>query len=144
MDSAAVVGFSTIIPLSLSLGLILDHMPALRVFYLVFAGAGLVSVLLTRWAVKSTLVQTVVLTIVHGIAGLIIFLLPLYVALEGITGPAFSLVGIGGALIGVAGLLLSFLKIGKPILAYKTTLRIFPSLLFLMTTCFVAGFVWGS
>jgi len=53
------------------------------------------------------------------------------------------LVGIGGALIGIDGLLLSFLKGGKPILSRDATLKIFPSLLLLMTICFVAGFKFG-
>ncbi|HIE57623.1 MAG TPA: hypothetical protein EYP88_05275 [Anaerolineales bacterium] len=77
---------------------------------------------------------------VHGIAGLTIFLLPIFLPVNGTTAAGFILVGIGGALIGVGGLLLAFLKAGKPILPQQTILTILPGLLLLMTLCFVAGF----
>ncbi|MBI5945679.1 MAG: hypothetical protein HY864_15065 [Chloroflexi bacterium] len=80
---------------------------------------------------------------VHGIAGLTIFLLPIILSVQGKTQPLFSLVGIGGALIGIGGLLLSFLKAGRPILSRETIFKILPILLLLMTICFVAGFKFG-
>ena len=83
---------------------------------------------------------TIVLALVHGVAGMTIFLLPILLALQGAMEPAFALVGVGGALIGIGGLLLSFLKAGKPILSRETILKILPGLLLLMTICFVAGF----
>ena len=83
------------------------------------------------------------LALVHGVAGLTIFLLPIFLVLQGTVNPAFTLVGIGGALIGIGGLLLSFLKMGKPILSRETILKILPGLLLLMTFCFVAGFKFG-
>ena len=143
LDSAMVVIVSTIIPLSLALGLIWDNLSPTRVFFAIFAVLGLLAVIVTRSLPGSPLVQTVVLTIVHGAAGLIIFLLPLYVALRGEAQPAFALVGLGGALIGSAGLLLSSLKLGRPVLRRESTLQLFPGLLLLTTACFVAGFLWG-
>jgi len=86
---------------------------------------------------------TITITIMHGIAGLTIFLLPIILSLQGVLKPAFSLVGVGGALIGIGGLLLSFLKAGKPILPKDIILKILPGLLLLMTICFVAGFKFG-
>ena len=86
---------------------------------------------------------TIVIAIVHGIAGMTIFLLPIVLSVQGQVRPAFSLVGIGGALIGIGGLLLSFLRAGKPILSRATTLKVMPWLLLLMTVCFVAGFKYG-
>jgi hypothetical protein len=77
---------------------------------------------------------------VHGIAGLTIFLLPILLGLMGQARPPFSLVGVGGALIGVGGLLLALLKAGRPLLSRQTILLLFPGLLCLMTTAFVAGF----
>ena len=84
--------------------------------------------------------ETIVLAVIHGVAGMIIFLLPTILAAQGVTRPGFALVGLGGALIGLGGLLLSFLKAGKPILPRTTILRILPALLLLMTAAFVAGF----
>jgi hypothetical protein len=72
-----------------------------------------------------------------------IFLLPIITSMQGNTQPLFSLVGVGGALIGIGGLLLSFLKTGRPILSKETILKVLPSLLLLMTICFVAGFKSG-
>ena len=86
---------------------------------------------------------TITIALVHGVAGLTIFLLPIVISLQGQAQPAFALVGVGGALIGLGGLLLSFLKAGKPILSRETILKVLPGLLLLMTACFVAGFKFG-
>ena len=86
---------------------------------------------------------TLVLAVVHGIAGLIIFLLPIILSIQGTMPVGFSLVGLGGALIGMGGLLLAFLRAGQPILSQETILTLLPVLLFLMTAAFVAGFLFG-
>ena len=143
LDSPVVVIVATIIPLSLGLGLIWDHLPQLRLPFALFAGIGFLAVAITRSIKVPPLVQTIVLTLVHGPAGLAIFLLPLFAALNGQARPAFALVGLGGALIGSAGLLLFFLRAGRPLLRRETLLRLFPALLLVMTACFAAGFLWG-
>lgn len=145
LDSPIVVIVSTIIPLSLSLGLVWEHLPSFRTFYLVFSIAGFLAVVITRSPpirrgdVPSPL-PVLVLAIVHGIAGLTIFLLPIIWAFTGRATHGFALVGVGGALIGIGGLLLSFLKAGKPLLSRATILQVLPGLLLLMTAAFVAGF----
>jgi len=143
LESPVVVVVSTVIPLSLSLGLIWEHLAPLRTSYLLFTILGFVAVVFTRSAPMQNRVPTIVITIVHGIAGITIFLLPVIISLQKQVGPAFALVGGGGALIGIGGLLLSFLRAGKPILSRGTTLRVMPWLLLLMTVCFVAGFKYG-
>jgi hypothetical protein len=140
LDSPFVVIVSTIIPLSLSLGLIWQHLPAWRLPYLIFVVIGFLAILLTRLLPAKGKLPTIVLAVVHGVAGMIIFLLPSILAANGTTRPGFALVGLGGALIGIGGLLLSFLKAGKPILSRTTILRILPGLLLLMTLSFVIGF----
>ncbi len=145
LESPVVVVVSTAIPLSLSLGLIWQHLASLRIPYLLFSIVGFVAVVFTRSApvpVQSR-VPAIVTAIVHGVAGITIFLLPLIVSLQAEARPAFSLVGVGGALIGLGGLLLSFLKTGRPILSRGTILRVIPGLLLLTTICFVAGFKFG-
>ena len=142
LDSPIVVIISTIIPLSLSLGLVWQHLPQWQNGYLVFTMIGFLAIILTRLRTKSKL-ATIVLVIVHGIAGMIIFLLPIILSLSGRMNPGFALVGVGGALIGLGGLLLSFLKAGKPVLSRDTILKILPGLLFLMTSAFVTGFALG-
>lgn len=139
LDSPLVVIFSTIIPLSLSLGLVWEYLPSLRTIYLLFAFLGLIAVILTRQLTPGR-PSVIVLAVVHGVAGMLIFLLPIVLSLQGKTNPGFALVGMGGALIGIGGLLLSFLKTGSPILSRDQILTILPILLMLMTIAFVAGF----
>lgn len=143
LDSRVVVDVSTIMPLSLSLGLVWQYLPPYRMAYLIFALIGLLAVILSRANPISNKMSTIILALVHGIAGVTIFLLPIWLAVQGTTGALFSLVGVGGGLIGVGGILLSFLKAGKPILSRERILKIFPGLLLLMTISFVAGFMFG-
>jgi hypothetical protein len=143
LDSPVVVILSTIIPLSISLGLVWEHWLPVRVGYLIFAILGFFAVLITRLLPLKNRLPIFVLAVVHGIAGLAICLLPIVWALTGGAAPGFALVGLGGALIGVGGLLLSFLKAGKPLLSRATILRVLPGLLLLTTAAFVAGFYFG-
>lgn len=143
LDAPVVVVVSTILPLSLSLGLVWQHLTAFRDAYLIFSIIGFLAIIFTRAIPMQNKLPTLVLALVHGVAGMTIFLLPIWLALRGAVGGAFSLVGVGGALIGIGGLLLSFLKAGKPILSRETILKILPGLLLIMTACFVAGFMFG-
>jgi len=143
LDSPIVVIVSTIIPLSLSAGLVWQHLASYRILYLVFAIIGFLVVTVTRSIQMQNKLPVIVIAITHGIAGMTIFLLPILIAIQGQVKPLYSLVGVGGALIGVGGLLLSFLKTGKPILSRETILKLFPILLLLTTAFFVAGFKFG-
>lgn len=140
LDSPIEVIVSTIIPLSLSLGLVWEHIEALRIPYLLFAVAGFLAILVTRSLPMPGKFRVRVLALIHGIAGMVIFLLPSILSAQGKTGAGFALVGLGGALIGLGGVLLSFLKASQPIVSRGTILRILPALLFLMTIAFIMGF----
>lgn len=142
LDTPIVAVFSTLIPLTLSLGLVWQYLPAWRAIYVLFVVAGFVLVLLTRMAPRLAPGRTATMTlaVVHGVAGLLIFGLPLFLSLSGETPPAFALVSVGGGLIGVGGLLLSFLKMGRPILSQERILTVLPGLLLLTTSAFVIGF----
>ncbi len=143
LDSPWVIIISTVIPLSLAVGLVWQHLPGYAIPYLAFGLIGFLAILITRMIPMKSRLPTFTLALVHGIAGLTIFLLPIIVSLQGNTRPLFSLVGLGGGLIGIGGLLLSFLRAGRPILSRETILKILPALLTLMTACFVAGFKFG-
>jgi len=143
LDSPYVVIVSTIIPLSLAAGLVWQYIESYRIPYLVFAIVGFLAIVWTRLVRMPGKLPTLVLAVIHGIAGLTIFLLPIVFSIQAQTAPLFALVGVGGALIGVGGLLLSFLKAGRPILSREMILRILPGLLLLMTALFVAGFRFG-
>lgn len=139
LESPVTIIVSTLIPLSISTGLVAEFFPRLRTAYLLFAIGGFLVIAYTRYK-QSNIVAVISLAVVHGIAGLLIFGLPLYLAATGQVGAGFAWVGVGGALIGLAGLLLSFLKTGRPILSQNTILSILPVLLLLTTAAFVAGF----
>jgi hypothetical protein len=101
--------------------------------------AGFLAVMVSRYfAPKKT--ATIILILVHGISGLLIFGLPIYLSVIGTTNKGFVLVGIGVGLFGIGGMLLSFLKTGRPILPRERILSILPVLILLTTTAFVAGF----
>lgn len=139
LESPLVLIVSTIIPLSLSLGLVWEYLIDFRLLYISFAILGFLAVIITRRFTPGR-VAVLVLAVVHGISGIVIFLLPIFLSIGGITAPGFALVGVGGALIGIGGLLLSFLKTGRPILSREAILTLLPVLLLLMTIAFVAGF----
>ncbi len=140
LDSPVVVVVSSIIPLSLSLGLVWEYVKSWRIPYLIFTILGFLAVIITRVLPIPGSLPTIILALVHGIAGLVLFLLPTILAARGVTNPGFALVGLGGAMIGLGGLLLYFLKTGKPIVSREVILNIFPGVLLLMTIAFVTGF----
>ncbi len=142
LDSPIVVIVSTLIPLSLSLGLVARFFPGFSIAYLIFSIVGLLAIGFTRFRTPGR-AAVIVLMIVHGISGILIFVLPIALALSGVTGGGFALVGVGGGLIGIGGLLLSFLKAGKPIFPRDFILTVLPGLLLLMTAAFVAGLALG-
>jgi hypothetical protein len=139
LEAPAVAIIATLVPLSLSVGLVGQYYPEHRFIYLVLAFSGFLVVVLTR-LLWPGLAASLTLAAVHGAAGLLIFGLPLALSLSGRTPPGFALVGVGGGLIGVGGLLLSFLKAGRPVLSRQAIQAILPVLLLLMTAAFVGGF----
>lgn len=141
LDSPQVVIVATIIPLSMSLGMVWQFAPPYRVTYLAFSILGFLLVVITR-LIAVGLVATISLALVHGVAGMVITFLPLALVLQGFVPTGFILVGLGGAMISLGGLLLSFLKTGRPILSRQAILKILPGLLLLMSAAFVAGFAY--
>ena len=141
LDSPVVVIASTLIPLSLALGLATQFLYDILIPYGSFIVIGFFAIVITRYIGPKKL-AVMVLAIVHGVAGLTIFFLPIILVLQNKLPPGFALVGVGGMLIGLAGLLLSFLKAGKPLLTRQKILSIFPSLLLLSTAAFVIGFAF--
>ncbi len=142
LDSPLVAIASTLIPASLALGLVSEYLDEILIPYGIFIVLGTFAIIVSRFVGPKKL-AVVVLAVVHGIAGLTIFFLPIALALGGTTPGGFAWVGIGGGLIGIGGLLLSFLKTGRPILSRETILAVFPGLLLLTTAAFVAGFMFA-
>ena len=142
LDTPVVAIVATVIPLGLSLGLVWEYLPQWRFPYLLFVVVGFLAIVITRLTKLGRLASWV-LALVHGVAGLVIFLLPIALSLTGQVGAGFALVGVGGALIGLGGLLLTFLRVGRPMLPQAVILKILPGLLLLTTAAFVLGFALG-
>ena len=141
LDSPIVVIASSLIPLSLALGLAAQFLREILILYGIFIVIGFISIVFTRYFGPQKL-AVMVLAVVHAVAGLTIFFLPIILVFQKELPPGFALVGIGAMLIGLTGLLLSFLNAGKPLLARQKILSIFPSLLLLTTAAFVTGFAF--
>jgi len=139
LDSPLVVIVSSLIPLSLALGLVSQYLRPYLILYGIFIIAGFLGIVITRY-IGPKILAVSLLALVHGVAGLTIFFLPFILAFNDIVPVGFIWVGIGSMLIGIGGLLLSFLRAGKPILSREIILQVFPGLLLLTTTAFVIGF----
>ncbi|RKZ09731.1 hypothetical protein DRQ50_14880 [bacterium] len=138
LKNTAVVVVAALIPLSMSLAIITLYLPQYHYAYLTLALIGLSGIQLTRMFSSGKL-PIIWLAITHGIAGLVIFILPLWLSLSGVTAPSFALVGIGGAVVGLAGLLLAVLKAGADFIPEEKVIQLFPLLLLLSTALFVFG-----
>jgi len=133
-----VVVAATIIPLSMSLGIVEAFFKKFYNVYLGFAVVVFLAIFVFRF-VGGRLLSILSIVVGHGVAGIIITFLPFFLYFSGKSGGRIIFVGIGGALIGIGGLLLAFLKGGKPILSENVILTVLSPLLFLMTMFFVLG-----
>src|SRR4030042_3080507 len=76
LDSPVVIVVSTILPLSLSLGLVWEPISSFRFPYLIFTLLGFLAILITRSFNMPGRLPTIVLAVVHGVAGMGVFLFP--------------------------------------------------------------------
>ncbi len=131
---------ATIIPFGIALGLVREFYPKYNRYYLIFLIFGFVLILIASIGAFQT---KVVYPVFHAIAGLTIFLLPVWVARAKLAPAKFIWVGVGGALIGIGGIALASLGFGKPLLGIFTEEVVFTILtpiLLLMSLSFAWGF----
>jgi len=88
LDSPLVVIISTIIPLSLSLGLVYEYLPSWGNIYTIFVIIGFLLVIYSRYKMTSKL-AFIPIALVHGVSGMIIFLLPIIYSIQGKTPNEF-------------------------------------------------------
>ena len=137
LASPYVLTVATLIPLGISLGLMNQFLPGVKRIYAWFALVGLAAIAWT--SISGSALRTLAVPIFHGVAGMIIFLVP-FLARD--RKPGFWMVGVGGALIGLGGIALAFLTSGSQLLFFSQefVLMILAPLLFLMTLAFTYGF----
>ena len=141
LKSPYVLTVATLIPLGISMGLMNQFRPNYKKYYSWFALVGLLAIAVT--SIGDIALKSVAVPVFHGVAGLIIFGLPIYkCAVEKDAKKGFSMVGIGGALIGLGGIALAFLVSGSQFLFFSADFvyMILAPLLLLMTLAFIFGF----
>ena len=142
LASPYILTVATLIPLGISMGLMNQFMPKYKNAYSWFALLGLLAIAISSIGDMSW--KSIAVPLFHGVAGLIIFGLPLYVSFSKESAPkGFAWVGIGGLLIGIGGIALAFLTSGRQLLFFSqdVVLMILAPLLLLMTLAFTWGFV---
>ncbi|MCP4415182.1 MAG: hypothetical protein GY805_01075 [Chloroflexi bacterium] len=142
LDSPYVLTVATLIPLSITMGLMNQFLPKYKKLYSWFALLGLLAIAVT--SIGDMDAKAFAVPFFHGISGMIIFLLPIYRDVKKEAPKGFWLVGIGGMLIGIGGIALAFYKAGTPLLGIFTgefILTILAPLLLLMTLAYAWGFV---
>ena len=143
LASPYVLTVATLIPLGISMGLMNQFMPEYKKAYSWFALVGLLAIAVT--SIGDMALKSAAVPLFHGVAGLIIFGLPLYLCFGKKTAPkGFGMVGVGGLLIGIGGIALAFYKAGNPLFGIFTgefILMILAPLLLLMTLAFTWGFM---
>ncbi|MBT3390476.1 MAG: hypothetical protein HN413_08700 [Chloroflexi bacterium] len=142
LASPLVLTVASLIPLNISMGLMNQFLPEYKKAYSWFALIGFLAIAVT--SIGGMGLKSIAVPVFHGVAGLIIFLLPLYRCVKKNAPKGFGMVGIGGMLIGIGGMALAFYKAGKPLFGIFTgefILMILAPLLLLMTLAYTFGFV---
>lgn len=142
LASPYVLTVASLIPLGISLGLMNQYYPEYKKAFAWFALVGFLAIAVTSIAGMGTL-KKIAVPLFHGVAGLIIFLGPIFAVVKGKAPAGFWWVGIGGALIGLGGIALAFLSLGSQLLFFSQefVFTILAPLLLLMTLAFAWGFV---
>jgi hypothetical protein len=142
LASPLVIIVAVLIPAGISTALVAGAYPRNEFPFLIFMVLGLLAIAVTRYTGPATL-ATIVLIIVHSVAGLTIFFLPILAVRRKLEGSGYLWVTVGGTLIGLGGIALAFLKTGRQLLFFSAdfVFTILAPLLLLMTLAFTAGFV---
>ena len=140
LASPYILTVASLIPLGLSMGLMNQFMPRWKKIYSWFALIGILAIAIT--SITGSPLKKVFVPLFHGVAGLIIFLVPIKASIDGKAAKGFWWVGVGGVLIGLGGIALAFLSAGTQLLFFSQdfVLTILAPLLLLMTLAFTWGF----
>jgi hypothetical protein len=141
LASPYVLTVASLIPLGISLGIMNQYYKPYKKIYAWFALLGFLAIAVT--SIGDLPLKKLAVPLFHGVAGLIIFLGPIFASVKGKASKDFWWVGVGGALIGLGGIALAFLTAGSQFLFFSQefVLTILAPLLLLMTLAFAWGFV---
>jgi hypothetical protein len=140
--SPNILPFASLIPLCISIGIVEQYYTEYKQPYKWIALLIFLAIAITRIG-KMESIKKIAVSVFHSVAGLVIFLGPIFAVRSGKAPKGFIWVGIGGALIGIGANLLAFLTSGSQLLFFSTEVIIIvlaPLLLF-MNLAFTWGFV---
>ncbi len=139
--SPYILPVATLIPLGLSMGIAEQFYPQWKKAFKWFALIGFLAIAITSIGGYASL-RKIAVPLFHGVAGLVIFLGPIFAEKNGKAPKGFFWVGVGGVLIGLGGIALAFLTVGSQLLFFSMdfVLTILAPLLFLMALAFTWGF----
>lgn len=142
LASPYVLTVASLIPLGISMGIAEQYYTSWKKAFKWYALIGVLVIAIASIGGMSTL-RKIAVPLFHGVAGLIIFLGPIFAEKNGKAAKGFFWVGIGGALIGIGGIALAFLTLGSQLLFFsqEVVLTILAPLLLLMTLAFAWGFM---
>ena len=140
--SPYILPVASLIPLCISMGIAEQYYPEWKKPYKWLTAVGFIAIAVTSIAGMES-IKKLVVPIFHSVAGLMIFLGPIFAVKNSKAPQGFVWVGIGGALIGIGGIALAFLISGAQLLFFSTevVLTILAPLLLLMTLAFAWGFM---
>jgi len=129
---------STLIPMMLSLGLVQDYIQGMIMSYSILIGT---LYLISVWArfKASPRTASMILAVVHGISGLLLFVMPIVLYFWYGLPLRLLFVSLGGLLIGIEGSLLAIQKLNLIKIDQNRILAFFPGMILISTASFMAG-----
>ncbi len=129
---------ATLIPTTLSIGLVQDYLPQMTLSYSILIG---IIYVISVWVRFTTPEKTasLVLAMVHGICGLMVVVLPVVLFIHYGLPTKILFVSIGGVIISIEGIFLALQKLGYIRIELKTIFAWFPVMLLAATSAFVLG-----
>ena len=140
LASPLVLTVASLIPLGISLGIANQFYKEWKKLYAWYALIGIVAIAITSFF--SPDLKKFAVPLFHGVAGLVIFLGPIFAERAKKAPKGYWWVGLGGVLIGLGGIALAFLSMDSQLLFFSGdfVMTILAPLLFFMTSAFALGF----
>ncbi len=137
MENDYVAVVTSLVPVSLSLGLVVEKLDNSHNYAILISVAFIIAVFL-RFFSKGK-IASLSLGVLHLLSGAVIFILPILLYAMKKADIEILFISLGGILIGIGGVFLGFLKIGKMTLRKEQIHNFFPMLMFLTTVLFILG-----
>ncbi len=135
-----VVVVAALVPLSFSLGLVGEYWPQRMPVFLAFAVTGMIGIVYSRLGEVSRRLSVLIVALVHGVAGLVIVGVPVWVWGQSLARPGILGISAGGVLISLSGLALLGQRLRWISVQWEEVARILPWSLLLTLVFLVIGF----